>query len=78
MSAFAIFSIATSTYNYIYASIVLMKMQSINNLKDTIIIKMAIGSEQRNGNRLDVKIKKADAMWLKTTMNQPIIFNCGG
>ena len=45
MSAFAIFSIATSTYNYIYASIVLMKMQSINNLKDTIIIKMAIGRE---------------------------------
>ena len=43
----AIFSIATSTYNYIYASIVLMKMQSINNLKDTIIIKMAIGRENK-------------------------------
>lgn len=41
----AIFSIATSTCNYIYASILLIMMQSINNLKDTIIIKMAIGRE---------------------------------
>ena len=55
-----------------------MKMQSINNLKDTIIIKMAIGREQRNGKRLDVKIKKAAAMWLKTTMQLPFIYNCGG
>jgi|GEM_PF-4467488 hypothetical protein len=44
----AIFSVATPTYNYIYTSIVLMMMQLINNLKDTIIIKMAIGRENKN------------------------------